>query len=63
MVWVRSMDALAAAALNGSPSWNLTPSRSLNVQASPSALTDQLVASAGVNCSALPGGLYQSSGS
>ncbi len=60
---VRSKAALAAAALKASPSWKVTPSRSLKVQARPSSLTDQSVASAGVNCVSLPGGLYQSSGS
>jgi hypothetical protein len=34
-------------AVTGSPLWNLTPGRNLKVQASPSSLTDQLVANAG----------------
>ena len=42
---VRSRDGLAAAALSGGPSWNVTPSRRVKVQVRASSLTCQFVAS------------------
>src|SRR5579864_8710122 len=50
----RSQLILTASALNGVPSWNVTPWRSLKVHVSPSGETDQLVARSG-SMSVLPG--------
>ena len=47
-VWPRSMFAFTASASNGVPSWNVTPSRSVNVSAVPSALNSHAVASPGI---------------
>src|SRR3954471_19077266 len=41
------MLVLTACEVNGVPSWNLTPGRSLNVQVLPSGVTSQAVARAG----------------
>ena len=46
-VWARSMLALTAAASNGVPSWNVTPSRRWNVSVVPSSLNSHSVASPG----------------
>ena len=41
------MVTLTACEVNGVPSWNLTPGRSLNVQVLPSGVASQVVARAG----------------
>ena len=45
----RSMVTLTASAVNGSPLWKVTPSRSVNCQPLPSGRMPQFVARAGVN--------------
>ena len=57
------MEYFTASALNGVPSWNVTPSRSLKVQERPSAAALHSVARPGENGSALPAGFAYTSGS
>jgi hypothetical protein len=47
-VWPRSMLAFTASASKGVPSWNVTPSRSVNVRAVPSSLNSHAVANPGI---------------
>src|SRR5512133_26622 len=49
-LYQRSKLKQTAAALNGVPSWNLTPRRRKNVQVRPSLLVVQCVASLGTTC-------------
>ena len=44
---IRRKEYSTSAAVSGSPLWNVTPSRSVNVHCRPSGLTSQLSASAG----------------
>ena len=49
-IWMlRSSDALTSAAVNGVPSWKVTPSRSEKVHSVPSGLDAQEVASTGTS--------------